>query len=141
MFISSVQHNICMYYKMITTVCPVNIYHHTQLNKIFFLIMNTFKINSPSYLKICNTVLLTPIAAVTVNAVVGFMTRWCPRLSCLLQCRPALIDEVCRSQSASFQVFFQRKLFRLQLWIWCVSWRRRLQDPHITILSQNPLQF
>lgn len=41
---------------MITTVSPVNICHHSY-KKNFFLVMRTFKIHSPNYFQISNTIL------------------------------------------------------------------------------------
>lgn len=44
---------------MVTRISLINIHHHTQVQKLFSLVMRTLKIFSLSNLQICNTVLLT----------------------------------------------------------------------------------
>ena len=52
--------NICVYYKMITTVSLVNIHHHTDLY-LFLLVIRTFNIDCLSNFQMCSTVLLITV--------------------------------------------------------------------------------
>ena len=65
---------------MVTTISLVNIHHHTQVQKLFSLVMRTLKIFSLSNLQICNSVINYSRMVVS-----GVLTKWISSGHCKLK--------------------------------------------------------